>query len=143
MGSGMKKRGARIKQRRCTSPMVVATYLAPEVAGRDRVAVMAITQGWATLEHLNVLLEAQQMLLFGGERTNDNDAMEMSRFAQIAIANIRDRMKEKGRIGATGEEIKALRLMVDYAEEWWKRQSGGTFADASSAVDQLWAMVKD
>lgn len=139
----MKKRGARIKHTRCTSPMVVATYLSPEVAGRDRVAVMAIQQGWATAEHLNILLETQQMLIFGGERTKDDEALKVGQFAQIAIANIRDRMKEKNRIGATGEELKALRLMVDYSESFWQRKSGAAFTDAYRAVDRFWQMNRE
>ncbi len=139
----MRKRGARIKHRRCTSPMLTATYLAPEVAGRDRVAVMAIKEGWATAEHLNVLLETQQMLIFGAERGSDKEALQVGQLGQMAIANIRDRLKDKGRIGATGEELKALRAMVDYAEDWWKRQSGATFTDAFQAVDRLWKMNRE
>ena len=137
----MKKRGARIKHTRCASPMITATYLAPEVSGRDRVAIMAITQGWATSEHLNILLETQQMLLFGATRTNDKTAVEMSKFGQIAIGNIRDRVKEKGKIGATGDEIKALRTMVDYADDWWKRRSGSVFVDSYRDVDKLWRLT--
>ena len=139
----MRKKGAKIRHTRAASPMLTASYLTPEVAGRDRVAVMAITQGWATLEHLNIILESQQMLLFGGTRTKDQEAVEMSKFGQIAIGNIRDRMKEKGRIGATGDEIKALRAMVDFCDDWWKRQAGSTFSDAYRDVDRLWATMKE
>lgn len=110
----MKKTGKRIKHTRAASPMIVACHLNPHVAGRDRVAVMSLTQGWSTLDHLNILLETQRMLASGAEMKQDSEALQVAQFADIAMKSIRDRLKRTGKIGATGEEQKALRMLADY-----------------------------
>ncbi len=41
----------------------------------------------------------------------------------IAMQNIFDRMQRTKKVGASSDELEALRVMVDVAEDFWKRQS--------------------
>ena len=41
----------------------------------------------------------------------------------IALLNIYDRYGKTKKIGATGDELQALELLVDVSEDYWKRQS--------------------
>lgn len=133
----MKKRGAKIKHGRVAPPTMVAMHNAPEVSTQERIAVLALTSDWGTTSHFNTLLDCQHMLMFGANEKGDDEAMELAKFADIAMKSIRARWIETGKLGATGEEIKALRLMVDYSESFWKRTSGLAFVDASGSLDKL------
>lgn len=139
----MKKRGAKIKHRSIAPPTLVAMQLAPEVSTQERIAVMALTQPWADTRHFNVLLDCYSMLILAAEHKHDQEAVKVGQFADMALKNIRDRWKRTGKIGATGDEIQALNVLVDYSEDWWKRQSGSLFADAFKALDTLRQQQKE
>ncbi len=133
----MKKRGAKIKHHRQSAPTLVAMHLAPEVSTQERIAVLALTSDWGSTKHFDVLLDCQHMLMFGANEKNDEEAMELAKFADIAMKSIRARYKRTGKVGATGDEIQALNLMVDYSESFWQRTSGLAFADAYASLDKL------
>lgn len=50
------------------------------------------------------------------------------------LLNIKDRYAEKKRFGATGDELRALELLCDVSEDFWKKKSGGLFIDAEAAL---------
>lgn len=133
----MKKRGATIKHRRQAPPTLVAMQLAPEVSISERMAIVLMKQGSASTSHFNILLDCQHMLTFGAADKHDEEAINVAQFSDIAMKSIRDRHRKTGKLGATGEEIKALQLLVDYSESYWKRTSGTAFADAYKALDTL------
>lgn len=139
----MKKRGARIKHARQAPPTLVAMHLAPEVSTHERIAVMALTQSWGKPSHFDVLLDCQHLLMFGAADRDDDEAMKVAQFADIAMKSIRDRHKKTGKLGATGDEIRALNVLVDFSEDWWKRQSGLAFADAYRSLDKLRAQQQE
>lgn len=133
----MKKRGARIKHHRQSAPTLVAMHLAPEVSTQERIAVMALTSEWGSTKHFDVLLDCQHMLTFGAADKGDEEALRLAQFADIAMKSIRDRWKRTGKLGATGDEIQALNLLVDYSENFWKLRPGTAFADAYANLDRL------
>lgn len=133
----MRKSGARIKHRRLAPPTCVAMQLAPEVSTQERIAVLALTQPWGSTKHFDVLLDCQHMLTIAAEHKRDQEAVKVCQFSDIAMKSIRARWKKTGKLGATGEEIKALNLLVDYSESWWQTKSGTLFADAFAALDKL------
>lgn len=143
MGEGMKKRGARIKNHRIAPPTMVAMQLAPEVSTQERMAVYALTQPWGDTKHFNVLLDCQHMLTFGAAEKCDEEAMKLAQFADIAMKSIRDRWKRTGKVRATGDELQALNLLVDYSESFWMRTAGTAFADAYANLDKLREQQKE
>jgi len=139
----MKKRGARIKHTRQSSPTLVALHLAPEVENIEQTAAYLLNVGKAETRHFNQLLDCQHMLLLAAADKGDEEAVKISQFADIAMKSIRQRQKRTGKIGATGDEMQAINLLVDYSQDWWKRQSGVAFADAYSALDKLREQQKE
>lgn len=133
----MKKRGAKIKHTRHAAPTLVALHLAPEVSTSERMAVFALTQPWAATSHFNVLLDCQHMLTIAAAEKRDEEALKLAHFSDIALKSIRERHQRTGKMGATGDEIRALNLLADYSADWWSRQSGALFADAYRALDKL------
>lgn len=129
----MKKHCKRI-HRRLVAPTMVAMHLNPEVSLQERGAILALRGGWATTDHFNVLADCRDMLVLAANEKNDRSCIAACTLAGIALMNMKDRHAERGRIGATGDEIRALELLVDASEDFWKRQSGGLFVDAESAL---------
>lgn len=126
--------------RRALAPTLVALHLNPEVCLQERSAVLAVRGGWATTDHFNVLADCRDMLMLAANEKSDSSAIAACTVAGIALMNMKDRHTEKGKIGATGDEIQALELLVDASEDFWKRQSGGLFVDAEAALSRARAM---
>ena len=55
----------------------------------------------------------------------------------IAVMNVRQRYLEKGKFGATGEELKAVQLLAEASLDYWNRRSGALF---HFACEQLRAL---
>ena len=126
--------------RRATAPTLVALHLNPEVCLQERSAVLAVRGGWATTDHFNLLADCRDMLTLAASERNDKSTIAACELAAVALMNMKDRYAEKGKIGATGDEIQALELLVDASEDFWKRQSGGLFIDAEAALSRARAM---
>lgn len=119
---------------RLVAPTVVAMHLNPEVSLQERMAVEAIRGGWASTDHFNVLADCRDMLILAASEKSDKSALAACNLAGVALMNMKDRHARTGKIGASGDEIQALSLLVDVSEDFWKRQSGGLFVDAEDAL---------
>ena len=131
----MRKRSKRTV-RRIVAPTIVAYCLNPEVTIQERAAVLALRGGWAEGCHYNVLADCRDMLMLAASEKHDKAVIGVCDLAGVALLNIKDRYNEKKRFGATGDEIRALELLCDVSEDWWKRQSGGLFIDAEAALSR-------
>lgn len=131
----MRKRSKRTV-RRIVAPTIVAYALNPEVTLQERSAVLALRGGWAEGSHYNVLADCRDMLMLAASEKHDKAVIGVCDLAGVALLNIKDRYTEKKRFGATGDELRALELLCDVSEDWWKRQSGGLFIDAEAALSR-------
>jgi hypothetical protein len=127
----MKKRTPRAAR----VPTMVAMQLAPEVGITERISVDAISNEWAQVWHFNVLTDCHDLLAIAAQHKHDKQTLMVCEASGIALLNVRDRYKEKNRIGASGEELAALRLLVDVSEDFWMRQSGELFRLANITLD--------
>ena len=130
----MSRKSCKRIHRRLVAPTMVAMVANPEVSLQERSAVLALRGGWATTDHFNVLADCRDMLVLAANERGDTSAVAACDLAGIALMNMKDRHGEKGRIGATGDEIRALELLVDVSESFWMRQCGGLFIDAEAAL---------
>lgn len=137
----MKKRGAKIK-RKAHAPAMVAMLLNPEVEIAERMAVEALTQAYASTSHFNVLWDCHAMLIFSLDGKTDPDARAIIEMSSIALENISDRYHKHKSVRATGDELSALRALVDFSADYWKRQGGGRFADAYTHVTRCRQLYK-
>lgn len=126
--------------RRLVAPTIVALHLNPEVSLQERMAVEALRGGWATTAHFDLLADTRDMLILAASERNDEQTIAVCSLAGIALMNMKDRYERVKKIGATGDEIQALTLLVDTSEDFWKRQSGGLFVDAEAALTRARAM---
>ena len=112
-------------------------YLAPEVEITERMAIQMLLSGTAEPIHFDRLLDVADMLLLAATERRDNDVVEIAHMARIALANIADRYRDKGKLGMTGDEAKALDVLVDINTDWWARQSGSLFVSADRALTKF------
>jgi len=137
----MRKRSKRTV-RRIVAPTIVAYCLNPEVAIQERSAVLALRGGWAEGSHYNLLANVRDLLMLAASEKHDKAVIGVCDLAGVALLNIKDRYAEKKRFGATGDEIRALELLCDVSEDFWKRKSGGLFIDAEAALHRAREMHK-
>lgn len=131
----MRKQCKRVVRRK-VAPTIVAMHLNPEVNLQERMAVEAIRGGWSDTPHFNVLADCRDMLALAAAEKGDQAAQAACALSMVALENVKQRYFEKKRIGATGDEIQALQLLVDVSEDFWKRQGGGLFIDAEAALSK-------
>lgn len=108
--------------------------ITPEVGIAQRMALQGLRAGWADKAQFNTLGECCNLLSHGAVLRQDREADQVADLGSAALANIMDRYRKTKRIGASGDEIRALEAMVDFAEDWWNRQGGSTFHAAYVAM---------
>lgn len=132
----MRKRCNRQK-RSAVPPTLVALAMSPDIGLMNHLAVEAIAGGYGDPKHFNILLDARDLLRIAGGHKRDEECLGVSDFAGEALASIRERHGKTGKIGATGEELKALKLLCEYHDDWFNRQSGELFVAAVQALERL------
>lgn len=129
--------------RREVAPTLVAYFLNPEVSTQERMAVLAIQMGYALPAHFDVLADCRDMLALAAAEKNDTQTLTVCELGLIALQNVKDRYQETRRLGATGDELQALLLLVDVSEDFWKRQPGSLFVDAEAALSKARAEYRE
>lgn len=138
----MRKRGAVIRNRAKSAPGIVVQMVATDMHDyetRIRLSLEAFRLGYATPDHHADLAETCDLLRIGSRSKGspDESAKAVGEIAYIACDNIMDRYERTGKVGATGEELNALQLLVDTSLDFWARRSGAMFAAAFNVLRQI------
>lgn len=135
----MRKRGAHIRHRAKAPPGLVVQALDKTYEVRLRSAVESFRSGYTAAAHFNDLADTHDLMklalaIYGKGDAGAEAALEIS---GVALWNIRDRYTERGRWGATGEELKALDLLAQTSLDYWNRRSGALFAEAYRQLQKI------
>lgn len=110
----------------------------PEIGITERMAIQAMRGGWADYANsYRVLGDCHGILTIGCRRKKDTTMNAVLSLSMVALLNIFDRMKATNKVGATGDELAALELLVDSAENFWKRQSSTALEIAIVALRRV------
>lgn len=131
----MRKQCKRVK-RPAHLPTLVALQVNPEVGLTERLAAQAFASGFAGERQFDVLADCRDLLMLSAAERKQQDALDVCDITAEALEAIKARHAKTGKFGATGEEQKALRLLVNFSEDYWKRTSGTHFVDANRALDK-------
>ena len=119
----MKKQSKR-RVRPASEPALVRLSTNPEIGIAERMAIQAMRGGWADYQNsYRVLADCHGILAIGLQRKKDTSLDGVMKLAMIAMLNVYDRYIKTKKVGATGDELQALELLVDVSEDYWKRQS--------------------
>lgn len=130
----MRKHCKRVK-RPAHLPTLVALQVNPEVGLTERLAAESFSAGFAGERQFDVLADCRDLLMLSAAERNQWDALDVCDLTAEALEAIKARYARTGKFGASGEELKALRLLVDFSEDYWKRTSGTHFVAANRALD--------
>lgn len=96
----------------------------PEIGITERMAIQSMRGGWADYNNsYRVLADCHGILTLGTRRKKDTSMAGVLKLSMVALLNIFDRYAKTKKIGATGDELQALELLVSSAEDFWKRQT--------------------
>lgn len=98
-------------------------------------ALESICCGDGRKDHIDTILRELHLLQFAADHRNNETAKKICELAQVALGNMIDRVKRSGRVGISGEEKKAVEVMLDYSRDFWARQSGMTRDACVDAVN--------
>jgi len=130
----MRKSGAKFRHRNAMIPGLIAQSACPEYETRLRLAVNSLRDGWMDESQFNDLADTIDMLQIGmasySQQKPDPSTAVAIDVCREAMMSIRTRYIEKGKFGATGEEMKAVQLLADVSLDFWNRRSGALFAFA-------------
>jgi hypothetical protein len=119
----MRKQSKR-RIRPASEPAMIRLASNPEIGIAERMAIEAMRGGWSDYQNsYRVLADCHGVLTIGLHRKKDNSMDGALQLSMIALLNIYDRMQKTGKVGATGDELAALEMMLDLSEDFWKRQS--------------------
>lgn len=130
------RKGNRRAKRPARMPTLIAYHLNPEVSITERLAADSFSGGWATTAHFDVLADCRDLLMLSAAERDQQDALHICDVGREALESIKARHLATGRMGASGEELKALRALVDFSEDYWKRTSGDHFVKANAQLDR-------
>jgi hypothetical protein len=136
----MRKKGKKIKNRAVSPPMMVVMEQHKEMLLAEQLAVVSLMNDETVDNHqYNVLWNCYAMLVYGIRQTKkpDMEANAVADMAEIALRNIRGRWEDRGVVRATGDEISAVKALVDFSEDWWRRKGGDLFAKAFFETEKL------
>jgi hypothetical protein len=110
----------------------------PEVEIGERMALIHLTTGNATYDNCyRVLADVHGVLTIGVRIKKDTSLDPILSLGHTALLNVYDRMKATKKVGATGDELHALRAMVDIAEDFWNRRPAHELETAVLALRKI------
>lgn len=108
-------------------PMLVVMQQVKELALTEHQSAEAFAGGWATTDHFDNLADCRDIMTLAAAEREDQQTLAVCELVLHAMLGIKERLEKTRRMGATGEELKALRLLVTTSEDFWCRQSGAVF----------------
>ena len=105
---------------------------------REREFVEAFAGGYAEKIHFDSLVDMRNVLVIAAFQKDDKPIIQFAQAMSIPLQSIRARHAETGKFGATGEELKLMRVFCDIYRDWWLRQSVGAY---EKACDELQGII--
>ena len=135
----MRKRSRR-RVRPCSAPMLVNRGIHnTELSMVEEMYVEAFAGGWATKEHFDGLVDMLNVLTLAGsyKETKDSSLAAICEAVRIPLWNIRQRHEKTDRMGVTGEELKLMRVFVDFYADFWLRQPVALYEAACNELTEF------
>ncbi len=120
-----------------SAPMLVVRGLCNDrLELRERMAVQAFSDGWATMQHFDTIADMQGVMILGGVTSEHRKpaAIYAKNVVGPVLGSIRERYEKTGKMGCNAEELKVLRGFVARYRDFWMKQPLALY---QTACDQL------
>jgi hypothetical protein len=121
-----------------SAPMIVVRTLHNTgLELRERVAVNAFTQGYATTEHYDLMAYLMNLLLLAGSTDKHRHYAQVyaENTVKPVLESIAERYQKTGKFGVNAQELHVLVQLVDFNKAFWLRQNSDLFHIACAEVD--------
>lgn len=108
-------------------PILVVMHTIPDLSLTERLSVEAFAGGYAHTDHFDNLADCRDIMTLAASEKDDQQTLAICELALHAMLGIKDRYARTQKMGASGEELQALRVLADVSEDFWKRQGGALF----------------
>ena len=110
--------------------MVIRKIFENQMETREWAMVLAFQRGVADVNHYYLLVDMANILLMAGATDNARKyAVDyIQREIYPVIDSIRERFKRTDKIGCSGTELTKLRQLVEFNDDFWKRQCGELYS---------------
>ncbi len=115
----------------------------PDIETGERMAVQAFAGSWANESQFDILNDCLGLLTLAAEQKRDEGVLAVCELASFALTSIKERYLSKGKMGTTGDELQALRVLIEVSDDFWKRQSGALYSDANRALDKVREFMRE
>lgn len=116
--------------RLASEPAMLLKIANPEIELAHRLAIEMIPRGYATYANCySPLADLHGLLTLGVRKTNDQSMKAALHLGSVALLNMFSRLEKTGKVGATGDELAALKAFVNTAHGWWDRQAASLLVE--------------
>lgn len=121
--------------------MLVQKHLQPTIETKQYACVLAFTNGVAGQDHYDTILFESNLLLVAGQ-TDKNKKYAVTFIQdeiQPALRNIKERVKNTGKFGVNYDELMAIKKLIDFSREFWKKQTGQLYNFCVEQINLFYA----
>jgi len=127
-----------------SAPMLVMRTLNNvTMESQERIAVTALSKGFANTKHFDTLAELMNLLIISGELDKRHEPMKL--YAENTLApvlfSIKDRYNKTGKLGVSAPELIVLRELIDKSKAFWLGTSTGFYNQCVDQLNQFYADI--
>lgn len=122
-------------------PMLVQKHLEPSVETKQYACVLAFTNGVAGQDHYDTMLFESNLLLVAGQTDKKKKyAVDFVQDeVQPALRSMKDRVRSTGKFGVNANELMAIKRLIDFSREFWKKQTGQLYTFCIEQINLFYA----
>ena len=122
-------------------PMLVQKHLQPSHETKQYACVLAFTNGVAEQSHYDTILFESNLLLVAGQ-TDKNKKYAVTFIqdeVQPALRSMKERVYKTGKFGVNYDELMAIKRLIDFSREFWKKQTGQLYSFCVEQINLFYA----
>ena len=122
-------------------PMLVQKHLKPSLETKQYACVLAFTNGVAEQSHYDTILFESNLLLVAGQ-TDKNKKYAVTFIqdeVQPALRSMKERVYKTGKFGVNYDELMAIKRLIDFSREFWKKQTGQLYSFCVEQINLFYA----
>lgn len=137
------KRSARRPGIKCAPMLVMRGMVNDRLEVRERQAIEALSGGWATMYHFDLIADMQGVLLLGAvcKKEDQHHAIWCRNIFAPVLGSIRRRFESTGKFDCTPEESEILRGFVTRYRDFWIKKPHALYEVACQQLDKYYAQL--
>ena len=121
--------------------MLIQKHLQPSNETKQYACVLAFTNGVAEQTHYDTILFESNLLLVAGQ-TDKNKKYAVTFIqdeVQPALRSMKERVYKTGKFGVNADELMAIKRLIDFSREFWKKQTGQLYTFCIEQINLFYA----